>query len=232
MAAYLTDPLIMKLSTATSVFVALACMGSIVSASNYNTEITFKSEREITDTPESLAILEEALSKAADASHDPNVWHLDSEEIVSSSHTLERNGGGRKLRPFLQYSNFWSYSNVYQGWSGSYCNGCRRRLGGGPATSFEDDAESHAKWEATLCEILAETDVFAGVSDCVISFVDSSAPVVIAKDVVEDVIEDVTEFTTEISFKTDGQVYDTKATLKALETALLMAADASHDPDV
>ncbi|KAL3927777.1 MAG: hypothetical protein SGBAC_012938, partial [Bacillariaceae sp.] len=130
---------------------------------------------QVYDTKATLKALETALLMAADASHDPDVWFLDHDEIVSFSHTsgITANEGERKLRPFLWRSNFWSYSNVYQAWSGSYCNGCRRRLEDGSVT-IEDDAESHAKWEATLCELLNGIEGYEGASDCVITFVESA----------------------------------------------------------
>ncbi|CAJ1944401.1 unnamed protein product [Cylindrotheca closterium] len=218
----------MKLSITSSVLVALAGMGSLipaVAAIDFTADVTFKSENEIVDTPESLAILQDALIMASDASHDPDVFHLESDEIVSSSHTLVKEGG-RKLifDDDFDSGNFWFYANFYRSFTSARCNGCRRRLGAGPAT-FEDDAVSHAKWEASLCEILAKTDAYAGVSDCVISF---AAPAVAA---VAKEAKDTAEFLIDISFNSNGQVYDSKASLKAIEKALLKAAGASHDPD-
>jgi len=208
-------------------------MGSLIpgaaAADNVDipTEITFKSENEIVDTPEALAILEEAMVRAADASHDADAWHLVSEKIVSSSHS---HGNERKLRPYLQYNQrdrsgwkqFWAdYFNRYIGQSNSVCGSCRRRLGERKLSTGQDDPESHANWEATLCELLNETEIFAGVSDCVISFVDPS-----------DVEENKVENHIDITFKTGAQVHDTEELLEAIETALLMASDQSHDPKV
>ena len=221
----------MKLSSFS--FAALATMGSLVSMAaadtiDFTTDITFNSENEIVDTPESLAILEDAILRASDASHDPDVWHLVSDEVHSSSHSRVH-GSRRQLRPYLQYNqvatpseNYWYYNNEYLAGSTSDCNSCRRRLGERALSVVQDDAESHANWEATLCQLLAETAAFAGVSDCVITFVDPNA---------SDVAEEKVKYYTDITFKSTAPVPDTEDLLEAFEKAMLMSADTSHDPD-
>ena len=176
--------------------------------------------------------MEEAVKRAADSTHDPDVWHLESDEVVASSHGTGGNKGERKLRPYLQYYTYSRHNDddhfdmyaYYWGMKNRYvCGICyRRNLAEDAPVSAEDDEESHAKWEAALCDLLSQTDVFAGVSECAISFVNPSAPSE----------EKAVEVVTQVSFKTPSNIYDTPESLQALELAMLKTADETHDPDV
>jgi len=133
-------------------------------------DITFKTDGPVYDTEETIKALEKAVLMASETSHDPTVFFLDSDEVVSFSHytTSATDEGGRKLYT-LDLTNFWYYYNSYR--TNTSCQGCRRRLSAGIQ---QDDAESHAQWEANLCEILNGIPGYQGASECVITLVESA----------------------------------------------------------
>jgi hypothetical protein len=169
----------------------------------FETDITFKTDHEIVDTPESLAIFEQAVLMASQEAHDPDTYHLSTETVESASHTRlqsraailgevktakkEEEGKKDGLRGAVAGDDddddalFWAYGNDYYSYNERDCHTCRRTaaanlmLGAGAATpaSAEDDDESHKKWEQDLCDILGQTEIYAGAYDCKIEFIEN-----------------------------------------------------------
>jgi hypothetical protein len=172
----------------------------------FETEITFKTDHMIVDTPESLEIFEQAVLMAAQETHDPDTYHLSAETVESASHTRlqsraailgevktsnkEEEGNKDGLRGAVAVAGdddfdddglFWEYGNDYRSHNQRSCYRCRRSanlmlgaatlLGAATPASAEDDAESHKKWEQTLCDILGQTEIYSGAYDCKIAFV-------------------------------------------------------------
>jgi hypothetical protein len=166
----------------------------------FETEITFKTDHMIVDTPESLEIFEQAVLMASQETHDADAYHLSAETVESASHTRiqsraailgevktankEEEGNKDGLRGAVSVAGdddfdddglFWEYGNDYRSHNQRSCYRCRRStnlmLGDTTPASAEDDAESHKKWEQTLCDILGQTEIYAGAYDCKIQFV-------------------------------------------------------------
>jgi hypothetical protein len=164
---------------------------------DFETQITFKTNHEVVDTPESLAIFEQAVLMASQEAHDPDAYHLSAETVKSSSHTRlesraailgevktakkeeEGNKDGLRGNPWIIDDDdddlFWRYGNDYWSYNSASCRFCRRAanlmLGAATPASAKDDEESHKKWEQDLCDILGQSEIYSGAYDCKIEFV-------------------------------------------------------------
>ena len=155
-------------------------------------EVTFQTDNELVDTSETLSMFEQAFIMSCNDSHKgKDKFRLNSAKVKKTKHShgevfaADKNGSLRATTAddddrMDEYINqFWLYGNVS-------CQGCSSVLeeeedSVDPKLVFydmiekkkqkkKDDPADHAKWEATLCDVLGQMGPYAGAKGCKITF--------------------------------------------------------------
>ena len=154
-------------------------------------DVIFQTDEELVDTSETLAMFEQAFIMSCNESHKgKDKFRLSSAKVTKTKHShgevfvADKNGSLRATMAddddrMDEYINqFWLYGNVS-------CQGCYSVLGEEDSTNpllvfsdiiekkkkkQKDDPAEHAKWEASLCDVLGQMKPYAGAKGCKITF--------------------------------------------------------------
>ena len=159
-------------------------------------EVTFETANTLADTSETLSMFEQAFIMSCNNSHKgKDKFRLNSAKVKKAEHKhgevfASDKGGSLRATMADDDDRIWEYVNKFWLIGGATCNGCPSFLEGdedsvnpmlNPMLIFndmiekkkqkkKDDPADHAKWEATLCDLLGQMKPYAGAKGCKITF--------------------------------------------------------------